>query len=921
MRHSPQRTLLSLAAALLLALPACGDDDPPARPDAGTDTGTDVETDAPEDTGDDTPDDDVTPDTGPDIGDDTDADTGDDADTGLPDGLSIPGLSTETTVHFDAFGVLHASCATDEDCAAVLGYFHARDRFLQMDIRRRLTTGRLTQATGPLGIDIAESYRTIFTTPSGEPLEEVLAAGMPAETRLVFEAYANGVNAWLDDLEAGRNGARLPDETRFPLVSFDNIPRWTVEDSFATILALVESLTNDSGAILRRGTLFAAMDEETWLDLYNERTPIDAPTLLDYVGEGAGAKVNLPLALPRHAPLLRRAAGAMNEAAARLEAAGMMRDELRGSTGSNIWTVAPERSASGNALFSNDPHLQLSNPAIWYIAHLDAKTEGTGEIHAAGVTFAGLPFVILGQNEHIAWGATTTYFDLTDVYIETLSDDGTGVVFNGETVPFVTRDWVYEFPDGTSETRTARYVPHHGPVLSIDEEAGTAVSMRWTGNSIFTDGWFLADLMRATSVDEARTALRGVTTVGQNWMVADRSGQIGWFPYNTVPLRPWASLELPSALPLPGDGSAEWDGFYDYDDLPQAFNPARGFIANANNDMTGALYDGDPYNDGYSVLQVAAAPGYRQARMLEVLEGSTEHTRDDMLALVGDTTSLLGRLVTPFLLDAAAAFVADDGELDPNQQRMIDALTDWDYTCPTGLTGPRPTDDADPNPAVAAASIGCTALHRVLGTFWRLAFEDDVQRLDLPNYPRLDTAVQLLIRPDVFLAGVDTYWDDSRTEDRVETRDDILLAALRVAGADLTERLGEDIDGWRWGRVHTLTLRADLFDNLGVATYNHGPFATPGGTGTVNVAAPNGLLSGNFGHASGASMRFVCELFPEGPACTIQLPGGQRHFRDSPFYDDRLFDWITNTPIDVNLDIDDVASDAGTETLIVLPRD
>jgi penicillin amidase len=209
--------------------------------------------------------------------------------------------------------------------------------------------------------------------------------------------------------------------------------------------------------------------------------------------------------------------------------------------GSNNWVVGPSQTSGGAALLSNDPHLALTNPSIWYLVHLHVPAgEGVGDgLNVAGVSLAGLPGVVIGQNEHVAWGMTTTYFDQTDVYLETLSPDGEGVMFNGEVVPFIKKTYSYEVFGQAEPTVDERlYVPHHGPVLAIDREAGTAVSFRWTGQEASTDANFLLGLARAKTLADVKTAMRNVTTIGQNVVAIDRDGNIGWFPYNHVPRAP-----------------------------------------------------------------------------------------------------------------------------------------------------------------------------------------------------------------------------------------------------------------------------------------------------------------------------------------------------------------------------------------------
>lgn len=799
--------------------------------------------------------------------------------------INIAGLSAPAKVRFDEQGVLHATCATDADCFRVEGYYHAAHRFNQMDIRRRLVRAQLSAVVGDPTLATDLNSRLFFSDPrTGDELAMAFLESASDETLAALDAYAEGVNAWLADWREGRNGATLPDEYEFPLINKEAINDWTREDSAACILALLDQLTNQTGLELSYGALYAELDPALSADLFSLRP--GTLSAIQPTAEVPFDQVRFNLreeSIRRVQDRLQPALPALRRASERFPG---VHPDVEGR-GSNNWVVGPDRSTNGHALLANDPHLGLSNPAVWYVVHLDAKTEGTGELNVAGVSFAGLPNIILGQNEHIAWGATTTYFDMADVYVETLTGDGEGVILDGVEVPFVTREVSIEVSGGEPSVQTFRYVPHHGPVVSYDAEAGVAITLRWVGHEGGTDLNFLTRMYKATTVEEAREALKAMTTVGQNWVVADKGGNIGWFPYNTVPERPWANEELAPWLPLPGDGPAEWTGFLPYEDLPQAYNPPAAYIATANNDMTGNLADGDPTNDGDPMLQHYVAFGARHGRIVEAIEEIGDaHSRDTMEQVLGDVRSYLGERVTPHLLEAADA---KDDQLTNAGKDVVEALKGWDFDCPTGLDGVDPVA-AGKSAEGAASSIGCAAFHVTWPRLRKMTFSDDLPG-DVP-VPSDATMFIALERPMTLARG---YWDDAETPEE-ETRDEILIQALNDAGAWLTENMGEDPDDWRWGRVHTITLAADLFSAAGISMFNHGPFANDGGLFTVDVANTSQMLDDNYAHFSGASMRFACDVDPEaGPQCTLQIPGGQRHFRDDEHYDDLLREtWLGN---------------------------
>lgn len=881
---------LLLALGLLQGPAACGDDDPAPAP--GEDTGTPDDTDST----------------------DAGADTGDSGTTPLPEGTSfdIPSAEGTIEVRYDARGIPHIRCDVTADCYRAIGYFHARDRFAQMDLRRRVVTGRLTQLVGELALETAANFRHTFTRPDGTPAEEWLRNQTPPEVLAELQAYADGVNAWLADLEAGRNGATLADEYNFPLVNRDNLPPWTVEDSLASILALVESLTNNSAGKIAGARRAADLTPAQYAELFGPRSvDADATTYASAGQTFTGPpSTKQRFTLPSPAALARfRGMERLLDHALAAEASMRLWDPLRGeigAAGSNNWVVGPSRSSSGHTLFANDPHLQLTNPALWYVAHLDSTRDTADPTMTAGVTFAGLPWVVLGQNRNIAWGGTVAYFDLTEVYIEELNEDRTAVIFRGEEVPLITRDWPFELDTGETTTVPLQWVPHHGPVLSIDPEAGTALSLRWTGQDVSTDIEVLYRLARASNLEEAREALSLTTTIGQNWVVADNQGGIGWYPYNRVPFRDWHSEDNPSWFPVPGNGDFEWERYWSLDALPQATNPPSGYVATANQDMTGDLADGIPGNEGYPPLQIDGDPGGRQSRIIERMAERQLHDAESMRDIQADVFSVAGRWMVPALLEI---WGADGPEGRPDSAATVmEALRAWDYQCPTGLDGVRPGDPATTDPAVAAASAGCLAFHVLLSDFRRALYGDEFDAGQLPAYPTIAHTVRLVRGTDTLLTN-ENWWDDVSTEDGVETPADTLLRALTVSGDWIVSQQGADAADWRWGRVHTVTLRADLFDSFGINTFNNGPRANDGGTWTVDVAQPNSPFTRDYSHNAGASMRLLCEGLPAGMACTIQLPGGQRHFRDADHYESMLVDWLNNVPFPLSMDVDTVPTD------------
>ncbi|WP_437525354.1 penicillin acylase family protein [Sorangium sp. So ce726] len=825
-------------------------------------------------------------------------------------GVTIPDLDGEVRAVTDELGVLHLECASDNDCFAALGYFHAQNRFFFMDFIRNLVEGSLGGLVKAGARVLEQDYqnRHFFTTREGEPLEKALYEQASPKVKGHFDAYSRGVNAWLADMRNKRNGATLTVEYNLALLVKEAIRDWTPEDSAAVGLYVLNDLSNNSEQELELAAQVPLFDGALAADLFSPAPVFDAST----VPAAQTADLVRPFA-PSAVSRLSPHRALFTGAAMRAAKVGDGRRKMAGDTGSNNWAVGPGRTESGHAILANDPHLLLGNPSIWFPVELDAKSRGDGEYHVAGGTFPGMPSVMIGQNESIGWGVTTAYYDLADVYLETLTGDGASVDFKGEDVAIVEK--TFSFKDAASgETieKNFRWVPHHGPIVSEDAEAGTAVTIRWRGHDGGTDLDAFFALGRAGSVDEARRGLEAASSASQNFVVVDTEGNIGWFPYSKVPARPWASPEVPAWLPLPGDGSAEWGDPIPFSELPQLLNPPAAAIATANGDMTGATADGDPTNDEQGALQAwDKADGTREQRILDLLDaGGDAHSPDTMTAMQGDTYSLYGSFVVPAVLSAAELATLTDDE-----QAVVDALADWDSTCPTGLDGHDPVDAGKVDDAtLAAESIGCTAFHATFYAIVSEALGDEAAAagLDEPGFGL--TVVARALRDPARLSSGPLLWDDVTTDGVVETQNDILLRALTKAAASLVA-IGP-ADDWRWGRVHTLSLRS-IFDNFGLAVYNEGPYAAPGGLFTVNVANPRSRAlppdgeKPSFAFANGPSIRLVIDADPAGPKMRFGLPGGSDLHRESAFYNNLLPQWLDNEPLEFHFGPGAVTDPAG----------
>ncbi|HEY0839980.1 MAG TPA: penicillin acylase family protein, partial [Vulgatibacter sp.] len=353
--------------------------------------------------------------------------------------LVIPGLDGPVEVALDEQGVLHASCRTDADCMRVLGYFHATNRFWQMDLQRRAARGRLSTLIPGQG-ETDRFMRLFLSTPEGEPIEDVIWATIGGDLRSIIEAYTEGVNAWLADLRERRNGARLTEEYGAPLVTGTpaSIPDWEPQDSVAFARLMTYLLSGSLEMEQALGKAFPKLPAEIAVDLFTLR-----PGMEVYSNHSHGSSIRAPASIDVRAvealqARLRPAEALLAQGLASLPALDFLAPKGE-PAGSNNWVVAPRLTRDGKAILANDPHLSLSNAPVWFFAELDSKTDGEGTLHVAGATFPGAPGFPIGRNEHVSWGATVANYDVTDVYVEQLNETGDAVIFQGGEVQLVSR--------------------------------------------------------------------------------------------------------------------------------------------------------------------------------------------------------------------------------------------------------------------------------------------------------------------------------------------------------------------------------------------------------------------------------------------------------------------------------------------------
>ena len=869
---------------------------------------------------------------------------------------TIPTLEQAVEVVIDDRGMPHIYGATDHDVLLVQGYLIARQRLPQMEMLRRGVQGRLAEYAGSLSPALIRQDAAVRVLGFHRQAQAIWE-GLPAadDTRAALQAFADGVNLFIEELRAGE--AELPRGVREVLAAslFTN---WEPVDT----LSIARFLTWDLGthyaediglteARLGAATAFPAGDSDPRIaaraglfqDLWGFEPAVEVRTREGFpnVGTDTGTRALQPsrrrssrtARLPS-LELVRRSRRFFDQ----VRAFGL---SFRGEDGgSNNWAVHGSHTASGNPLLASDPHLGFDSPHKFWYAHLNTARAG-GNLNVQGLALAGTPGIILGYNEHVAWGATVTNYDVTDVYEETIvpCTSGTGdcVLFDGGQVPIETIREVVRTDLGREVPIVLEVVPHHGILIpeGITESGITprtsdrALSYRWVGNEPSNEVAAFLGLNRATNVDEVRGALDHFEVGGQNFMVATSEGDIFWSTQLHIPIRdpraltydPATGMGYSPCFVLPGTGEYEWTDRLSDRYIPHDINPAQGFLASANADPVGVTFDGNALNDDF-YLGCEFDAGYRMGRIDERLRALTAAggvTADAMSTLQGDHRSPFGARITPFILMALEraeaerdapgthedlrAIVAGSvtaGSFDGLLQAR-DRLAAW-----TSFEAASGVGDAV-SAQELADSVATSIFNAMLGRLLALTFDDEVELVGAGGGNQAKMLLRALEDPSSLRTydagtGDSVIWDDLTTDTVTESRDERIVGAMLGGLAFLTERFGTDMDTWRWGTLHTVRFES-LLPALGTDVISIPPpddplfpdgFPRPGDNGGVDAANPGTNATTDFSYGNGPQQRFVVEMAPEGPIARNAIPGGQDIDPDGPHHADEADLWRRN---------------------------
>ena len=755
----------------------------------------------------------------------------------LDGSLRVTGLSARVTVIRDGHGVPTIDATSFDDLFFAQGFVTAQDRMWQMDMMRRFAAGEISEILGEEFLAHDREQRILGLRVAARKAIEVSSP----QNRAHFEAYARGVNAYI---ESHRD--RLPIE--FRILRYSPRP-WTPEDSTLIASQMVKDLNHyPYRDALEREKILAKLGPELTADLYVNSSWHDRPPTV--ARPGINQKVNQDIDEedpPRRPPASSVAGLAMGAAFKSLASALEDVDSNdRLVVGSNNWVVSGAHTVSGKPLLSNDMHLGHQMPNLWYEAHLRC-----GYLNAAGVTLPGLPYVIVGHNQRIAWGFTNVGPTVEDVYLETFNPAGEYLTPEGWKTPEHRSEVIHvrDRADVVVDVALTR----HGPIITELVPGETRkLALRWTLYDGTHDPFFEVD--SAQNWEQFRNALSAFDAPGQNVVFADVDGNIGYQTTGKIPIRASGDGSLPENG---SDNSHEWTGYIPFDKLPSVYNPASGIIATANGRITP---DGYPY----SISTGWEAP-WRTARIYRVLESGKKFSPADMLALQTDIYSDVDR----FFAERFVYSVDHARKASPRTQQAAEILRGWD--------GRMTSDSAAP-----------TIAYRARAELARLLLEPK-----LGIAPADPKQVDATLSWKTYSWGMGSVWLENVVHhqpqrwlpDGYGTYDDLLAAAVEAAVSgpqESKDQSSPDLAAWKWGTFRPVEIQHPILGRVPLLQRWTGP--------GVRAQSGSGFTVKAVSRSHGPSERLTVDL-SDLDQTTLNLVTGEAGNFLSPYYMDQWKAW------------------------------
>ena len=771
----------------------------------------------------------------------------------LPDyneDFTLPGISAPVEIVRNNNNVPHIFGKTETDVYYALGFAHAQDRLWQMTMLRRTAQGRLSEIFGARTLKIDELVRRldIYT------LSQQSVPAQDARTRLALSSYAAGVNAWINQVNAGARGRGAPEFFFFS----NEIAAWSPADSIAIIKLMALQLSAHLETEVQRAQMSMLLPTERLSDILPDDPTSGFAALPDYAQLMPG---QMPAVATTKMAYIDASLSPFRSAA------------FAGA--SNAWAAMPNRSAAGGSLLANDPHLGFTAPTIWYLARLDLPT---GSV--IGATIPGMPVMLLGRSEKLGWGITSSYLDDQDVVIERVNPDNSEEYLTPDgPKPFTTRKTIIAIKDADPVTITLRW-SESGPILPGSHydlasvtPAGDVAALEWTALSGADTSMTAAmQLMIAGSVDDAIKASALYIAPSQNLMLADANG-IAMQTIGAMPARDGRHRSQ-GRMPAPGwEGANRWTGTLPYADNPRFVNPGSGLLGNTNNKTVERAFPNH--------VSFYWGDTQRIQRWLALMKTRAVHTRDSFIEAQLDTVSPTARSLLP-LIGADLWFTGDaapEGTPERMRQKALALLANWNGEMNEHL----------PEPLIAEA--------------WLRSLQDRLARDEIgPLADQFAHPEPVFIERVFRNTGGASVWCDVIQSAAVETCTDVSRQALDQALLELAETYGPNLESWRWGDAHAATHDHPVMGEVPLLRYFVNiRQSTSGGDTTLLRGRTKGTGPNPYLNVHGGGYRGVYDFADPDSSVFITATGQSGHPL-SRHYDDLAELWRRGEYIPMSLD-------------------
>ena len=740
---------------------------------------------------------------------------------------TVSSLSGGVDIVRDEWGVSHILAETDDSLFFGYGFATAQDRLWQLDYYRRKAHGRLSEVVGPSGVEIDTVSHTIGLTRTAE----ANLRKFPEKTKRRLEAYTDGVNAFMEE-----SRSNLPIE--FDLLGYEP-EEWSALDSVAIWQEFRWYLTGRLPII--------AIPELA------KRVLGEGPLLDDFItGEAEDESI-----VPK---------GSYSPSRTGEAPVGEVLGDPEEGLGSNNWVVAGRKSTSGAPLVASDPHIAFGAVSCWFEVHLSGP-----DINAAGAGYVGVPGIVFGRNETLAWGVTNNICSQRDIYQEQEHPNRPGHFrFGDEWIPAkqetVKIDVMGEDTRSLTITRT-----HNGPIVDslLPEALRTTdkVSAKWLGTGYGDEITCMLDLAAARNCVEGKEALRDWIVPTWSYVFGDVEGHIGYQAVGRIPVREQWNREY-----RPGwDTKHQWQGLIPYDALPAVYDPAEGYARSANNRTAPEDY---PYP-----LSGTWSSGYRALRIRQMLEEKEQLSREDFARMQTDTLSMRAVEALPSLIETLN---------QSSDTRILEAagfLSEW-------------------NGRMDVEEVGASIFEFFFAE-WTMAVASE----------RFSGDQMQLIADAISGFAVRLLSDDPHGYLHSTSREDAIVASMTRALEGLTGRLGPDMSEWNWGRIHRITLNHLLSDRGDLSDLLRRGGQPVGGNG---ITVSNTGFDPNYLASIGANWRHNADLAEDPPGLWAVDATGQSGHPGSPHYGDQLTEWLAGRHHFLPLDSERVREKAAS-TLTLKP--